>query len=180
MLMSEKRPKMKRPLPISSLLESVFAGKPAQKRLREAKAWQFWEEAVGSHIASKAAPVAFRDGTLTVRVSGSAWMQQLSMMKRDIISHLNDAIGFPLVHDLFFRQGTIQKKEAEPAAAGIQKRPLADVEIQQLRERTKVVSDPDLREAFITLFSSQLAVSPRKQAPAPLSAGALQAPVSSP
>jgi hypothetical protein len=162
MVMTEKRPKMKRPQPISALLESVFAGKPAQKRLREAQAWQFWEEAVGSHIASKATPVAFRDGTLTVRVSGSAWMQQLSLMKRDIISHLNDAIGFPLVHDLFFRQGTIQKEEVEPAAGGVQKRPLSDAEIQQLRERTKAIADPELRAAFITLFSSQLAVSPRK------------------
>lgn len=162
MLMAEKRPKMKRPLPISSLLESVFAGKPAQKRLREAKAWQFWEEAVGSHVASKATPVAFRDGTLTVRVSGSAWMQQLSLMKLDIISHLNDAIGFPLVNDLFFRQGTIQKKEAELSAVDVQKRSLSDAEIQQLRERTRAVSDPELREAFIALFSSQLAVTPPK------------------
>lgn len=160
--MAEKRLRMKRPLPIAALLESVFAGKPAQKRLREAKAWQFWEEAVGSHIASKAIPVAFRDGALTVRVSGSAWMQQLSLMKLDIIDRLNDAIGLPLVNDLFFKQGAIQKEESAPAAAGIQRRPLSDLEIQQLRERTATVADPELRDAFISLFSSQLAVSPRK------------------
>ena len=89
-------------------------------------------------------------------------MQQLSLMKLDIISHLNDAIGFPLVNDLFFRQGTIQKTEAELSATGVQKRSLSDVEIQRLRERTATISDPELREAFIALFSSQLAVSPRK------------------
>ena len=163
--MAEKRPRMKRPLQIAALLETVFAGKPAQKRIREAKAWQFWEEAVGSHIASKATPVAFRDGTLTVRVSGSAWMQQLSLMKRDIISQLNDAIGYPLVNDLFFRQGTVHKKEDEPAAVGVQKRSLTDSEQKLLSERTAAVSDPELREAFISLFSSQLAVSPRKETP---------------
>jgi hypothetical protein len=159
--MAEKRPRMKRPLPIAALLETVFAGKPAQKRLREAKAWQFWEEAVGAHIASKATPVAFRDGTLTIRVSGSAWMQQLSLMKLDIIGQLNDAIGFPLIHDLFFRQGIIQHKEDEPFAV-VQKRSLSEAENKLLIERTSVVSDPELREAFIALFSSQLAVSPRK------------------
>lgn len=162
MLMAEKRPRMKRPQQIAALLETVFAGKPAQKRLREAKAWQFWEEAVGAHIASKATPVAFRDGTLTVRVSGSAWLQQLSLMKLDIISQLNDAIGFPLVNDLFFRQGTIQKEAAEPSAADVQKRPLSVVEMQQLQERTATIADPELREAFIALFSSQLAVNPPK------------------
>ena len=160
--MAEKRPKMKRPVQIAALLETVFAGKPAQKRIREAKAWQFWEEAVGAHIASKATPVAFRDGTLTVRVSSSAWMQQLSLMKRDIIGQLNDAIGYPLVIDLFFRQGTVHKKEAEPAAVGIQKRSLSDGEKKLLIEQTAGVADPELRDAFISLFSSQLAVSPRK------------------
>jgi len=160
--MAEKRPKMKRPVQVAALLETVFAGKPAQKRIREAKAWQFWEEAVGAHIASKATPVAFRDGTLTVRVSSSAWMQQLSLMKRDIIGQLNDAIGYPLVIDLFFRQGTVHKKEAEPAAVGIQKRSLSDVEKKLLIEQTAVIADPELRDAFISLFSSQLAVSPRK------------------
>lgn len=162
MLMAEKRPRMKRPQQISALLESVFAGKPAQKRIREAKAWQFWEEAVGSHIASKATPVAFRDGTLTIRVSGSAWLQQLSLMKRDIISQLNDAIGYPLVNDLFFRQGTVHEKEVESAAVSLQKRTLSDDEKKLLIEQTSAVSDPELREAFIALFSSQLAVSPRK------------------
>jgi len=163
--MAEKRPRMKRPQQISALLESVFAGKPAQKRIREAKAWQFWEEAVGSHIASKATPVAFRDGTLTVRVSGSAWMQQLSLMKRDIIGQLNAAIGFPLVNDLFFRQGTVHKKEDEPAVVAVQKRSLSAVEKKLLIEQTAAVADPELREAFISLFSSQLAVSPRGETP---------------
>ena len=161
--MAEKRPRMKRPLQISALLESVFAGKPAQKRIREAKAWQFWEDAVGPHIASKATPVAFRDGTLTVRVSGSAWLQQLSLMKRDIIGQLNDAIGYSLVNDLFFRQGTVHKNKDEPAAVGVRKRSLSDDEKKLLIERTAAVSDPEMREAFISLFSSQLAVSPRKQ-----------------
>lgn len=162
MLMADKRPRMKRPLPISALLESVFAGKPAQKRIREAKAWQFWEEAVGAHIAGKATPVAFRDGTLTVRVSGSAWMQQLSLMKPDIISHLNSAIGEPLVTDIFFRQGTIQQKIAQQTDSVVQKRALTAVEEKLLLERTSGVTDPELREAFIALFSSQLAGSPRR------------------
>jgi len=160
--MAEKRPKMKRPQSVSDLLESVFAGKPAQKRIREAKAWQFWEEAVGAHIASKATPAAFRDGMLTVRVSGSAWMQQLSLMKQDLIFHLNNAIGEPLVNDIFFRQGTIQKKKDEQSESVVPKRTLTDVEEKLLLESTSGVTDPELREAFIALFSSQLVVSPRR------------------
>jgi hypothetical protein len=108
-------------------------------------------------------PVAFRDGTLTVRVSGSAWMQQLSMMKHDIIHHLNSAIGETLVTDLFFRQGAVHAKEAELSKEPVQKRPLTSAEKALLLERTAAVADPELRDAFISLFSSQLADSPRKQ-----------------
>jgi len=86
-------------------------------------------------------------------------------MKLDIISQLNDAIGYPLVNDLFFRQGTVHKKEEEPAAVGVQKRSLTASEQKLLSERTAAVSDPELREAFISLFSSQLAVSPREEIP---------------
>jgi hypothetical protein len=161
-LMADKRPKMKRPLAIAALLETVFAGKPAQKRIREAKAWQFWEVAVGAHIAGKATPVAFRDGILSVRVSSSAWMQQLSLMKPDIIAQLNSAISEPLVKDLFFRQGTVQQKAEELSIAGLPKRSLSADEKELLLEQTAAVADPDLRDAFISLFSSQLADSPRK------------------
>lgn len=164
--MADKRPRMKRPLPVATLLEAVFAGKPAQQRLKEAKAWQFWEQAVGPQIAARATPVSFRDGTLTVRVSGSAWMQQLSLLKPDILRQLNGAIGEPLVKDLFFRQGTVRKMEEEQAVAAVQRRrTLSVAEKQLLEERTAAVADQDLRDAFMALFSSQLAVSPRKENP---------------
>lgn len=160
-----KRPKMKRPLPVSALLETVFAGKPAQARIREARAWLFWEEAVGAHIASKATPVAFRDGTLTIRVSNSPWMQQLSLMKHDIISSLNAAMGEDLVTDLFFRQGIVHKWTDEPVDNVVKKRALSDREKKQLIECTSEVADQDLRDAFISLFSTHLAASPHKQNP---------------
>lgn len=163
--MAEKRPKMKRPLPVAALLETVFAGKVTEKRLRESRVWQFWEEAVGSHIAAKAAPASFRDGTLTVRVTNSPWMQQLSLMKADIISSLNSAIGEQLVTDIFFKQGSVVRGVDGPAEKAVTKRLLTDSEKKQLQECTAEVADPELREAFISLFSCHLAASPRKQNP---------------
>jgi predicted nucleic acid-binding Zn ribbon protein len=165
MQMAEKRPKMKRPLQVSALLETVFAGKATQKRIREARVWKFWEEAVGAHIASKATPASFRDGMLTVKVSSSPWMQQLSMMKADIVASINSALGEPLVTDLFFRQGVVHREANDPAEKTVEKRPLSDNEKKQLLECTSEVADQELRDAFISFFSSQLAASPRKQTP---------------
>jgi hypothetical protein len=159
---AEKRPRMKRPMPISDLLEAAFSGKPVQKRLRDIKVWQAWEEAVGTQIASKASPASMRDGVLTLRVKGSAWMQQLSLMKHDIISHLNSAVGEQIVSDLVFKQGTVTRLHDDPPEASPEKRQLSKQEKESLEELVSQLQDQELREAFMTLFSSQLADSPRK------------------
>lgn len=162
MLMAEKRPKMKQPVPLAALLEAVFAGKPAERRLREAKVWQVWNEAVGEQIAAKSQPAAFRDGTLTVKVSGSAWLQQLSLMKQEIIHHLNAAVGSPLVTDIFFKQGALTNRSDKSATSPPPKRALSETEKRQVAELAAPVADPELREALMALFSSQLADARRK------------------
>jgi hypothetical protein len=160
--MAEKRPRMKYPLPLAALLEAVFAGKPAEKRMRESKVWQVWGEAVGEQIAAKSQPAAFRDGILTVKVTGSAWLQQLSLMKQDLIHHLNAAIGTPLVTDIFFKQGSLRDLLDKRPEGPPPKRKLSETEKKQLAELAAPVTDPELREAIVALFTSQRADSPRK------------------
>jgi hypothetical protein len=121
-----------------------------------------WEEAVGAQIASKAYPAAIRDGVLTLRVKGSAWMQQLSLMKHDIVSHLNNAIGEQVVSDLLFKQGAINKLQEDPPETAPEKRQLTKQERESLEEIVSQLKEQELRDAFISLFSSQLAGSPRR------------------
>lgn len=147
---------MKRPQQVSSLLETLFADKPLAKRMGEAKIWLVWEEAVGRQIASKAMPVSFRDGKLTVRVTSSPWMQQLSMMKEDIIGHLNGAIGEQKVTDIHFKQGTIGSAIEVPVPQKPVKRGLTDEELARLKSLTGSVDDSELRDAIVSLISSQL------------------------
>lgn len=168
--MAEKRPRLKRPLPLHSLLDGVFAGKPVERRLRESRVWQVWGEAVGPQIAAKSQPAAFRDGTLTVRVTGSAWMQQLSLMKQEIIAQLNEAIGADLVVDIFFKQGRLDELPAENSAPAAPKRELTAAEQQRLAELAAPVADPELRAALMALFASQLAAAPRDDNPPPATA----------
>jgi hypothetical protein len=159
---AEKRSKMKRPLPVSDLLESVFSGKPAQKRLRDIKVWEVWEEVVGAPIAAKALPASMRDGVLTLKVRGSAWMQQLSLMKHEIISRLNRTIGEEVVRDLVFKQGTIERLQPDLPETPPARRELSKQEKETLEQLVSPLKEQELRDAFIALFSSQLADSPRK------------------
>ena len=155
--MAEKRGRMKQPLAIAGLLDTVFNGLPLEKRLREARIWLVWNEAVGAQVAAKAGPVSLRDGVLTVRVAGSAWLQQLSMLKFEMIDQLNTAAGETIVRDIFFKQGGPVAPEQERPAERRRRRKLSPAEKERLLEMTEAVADPELRDTLIALCAAQLA-----------------------
>jgi predicted nucleic acid-binding Zn ribbon protein len=64
--------------------------------------WRVWSDAVGAPIARRAEPVRLRGRTLVVAVSSAPWMQELTLLKRTIVSAVNARLAQPLVDDLFF------------------------------------------------------------------------------
>jgi len=153
--MAEKRQRLKNPLQLSTLLESVFSGKPLQKRLREARIWEVWQEAVGEKIASRARPLSFRDGILAVAVSGSAWLQQLSMMKLEIMQNLNEAADEEIVKDIYFKQGKIPVAEKVTAPTTSHKTPLSPEQTAKLEKMAEHLGDQELVAALIALIAAQ-------------------------
>lgn len=154
--MSEKRARMKYPAPVAALVASVFAGKPVQKRLREIKVWQVWKDSVGPQIAAKAKPAGIRDGVLVVKVASSAWMQQLSLMKPEIISQLNIMAGEQIVKDILFKAGRVDTLP-EPSPAKVQiSRALTKEEEEWIKEQAAVIDDPELRHSFCSLMTRHL------------------------
>jgi predicted nucleic acid-binding Zn ribbon protein len=70
---------------------------------REMSGWQAveaWPRLVGARVARRTRAVAFRNGTLHVEVEGSAWMQELGYLKRDLVRRINQQLGSELVHDV--------------------------------------------------------------------------------
>lgn len=61
-----------------------------------------WPVAVGPGVARHTRAVGFHEGTLLVEVEGSAWLQELTMLRRDLVRKLNQHLGAPLVRDLNF------------------------------------------------------------------------------
>lgn len=140
---------MNKPTQLSTLLPTLFTDKPLGRRLRESVIWRVWDRAVGAQIASKAHPVSFRDGVLTVAVSSAPWMQQLGFLKRQLIEGVNNAIGEALVTDIYFKAGKVATPppEAPPPARVL--RELTQAEHDQIVREASVLSDDDLRAAFI-------------------------------
>ncbi len=104
--------------------------------------FRIWAAEVGDAVARRASPIGFRDGILSVRVSGAAWMQELQFAKEDIRSRLNRRLGVDVVRDVYFVAGSAPS----PAAPAAPPRRVIDdddaaVEMPPLR-------DPRLAEVF--------------------------------
>jgi hypothetical protein len=155
--MAEKRPRMRRPAPVADLLDGILAGKPLARRLHEAKLWQVWDRVVGTQIADRARPVAFRDGVLTVIVGSAPWRQQLTFLKVEIVAKLNEAMGEPLVTDLFLKAGSLPTATRPAAPPRPPRRPLTAAEQEHIASLTAHITDPDLRAALAELLSRHLA-----------------------
>ncbi|HUH00419.1 MAG TPA: DUF721 domain-containing protein [Kofleriaceae bacterium] len=116
-----------------------------------------WREVVGPRIASRTWPGAVRAGVLTVRVTNSAWMQELTFIKAQLVSKLRERFG-DLVTNVRFTLGqpgqaardTLGSAErgrrrpqpeytppVMPAAAG--------ADLERIRSETDTIDDDELR-----------------------------------
>src|SRR5436305_12355011 len=79
--------KLSHVIPDAIAREEILRAGRAQVALRK------WEEAVGPMLASKSAPDRYDHGTVWVAVTGSAWAQELRMVKNQILSKLRQISG---------------------------------------------------------------------------------------
>jgi predicted nucleic acid-binding Zn ribbon protein len=91
------------PRPLSLALETFTAGVAPASTLARVQAC--WEMTVGPAIAAAAAPLAERDGVLTVRCEAAVWSQELELMAVDLLDRLNAALDEELLHKLRCRVG---------------------------------------------------------------------------
>ena len=87
---NEKKKKDKRPEPIGEAVRRYLDASGLGDRLAQASVIEAWPELVGPADAAATRPLAVAaDGTLFVAVRTSAWMTELAMMEREILSAVN-------------------------------------------------------------------------------------------
>lgn len=97
---------------VNDALQHVLQRIDPERRL---ELFRIWAAEVGSAVAARAQPAAFRDGVLSVRVSSAAWMQELQFAKEEIRARLNQRLGAEIVRDVYFVSGGSEKMPARPA-----------------------------------------------------------------
>lgn len=155
--MAGKREKMPKPAAVAELLSAVFRGTPTEKCLKEGRIWLEWDKAVGKQIASRARPVSFRAGTLTVTVTSAPWMQQLTFLKKGIMEKLNARLGDELVRDIYLKAG-VASRPAPISSPSKKYRPLTSKEEQRVAEIASIINDPELGDSLASLYARYLSL----------------------
>ncbi|MCD6527419.1 MAG: DUF721 domain-containing protein [Desulfuromonas sp.] len=137
-----------------SLIEGLFTHLGIADKIGQHRAWLVWKECVGSQIAAHATPIRIRDNILEVRVDHPVWMQQLQLLKPQLLKKLNAELADAPLNDLFFRRGRMA--EATPAPAPRPKLPDLDKdERTEIHQLTAEIEDPETRDALEHLLKKQ-------------------------
>lgn len=87
---------------VAGILPRVLRQLGLEEGILGARAVEEWPRLVGERVARHSRAVGFQDGTLRVEVEGSAWMQELGFLRRDLIRKVNQALGSNIVRDVRF------------------------------------------------------------------------------
>jgi len=99
-----QRPPMKYAERVGSLLKQILAQPGFGEQITRHQAWLVWDQLVGEQIASRARPLRLRKGVLEVQVDHPVWMQQLQLMKPQILKKITAQIPNAGITDIYLRQ----------------------------------------------------------------------------
>ena len=160
-----KRPPMRRAAKAGDLLDALLAGWGLEERLHQYRALVIWNEVVGPQIAARTKPEKIRDGVLEVCVDQPTWMQQLQLLKPQILAKLNARLGDAPLREIFLKRGkvtapaTVASSAAPPAW---RKMTLSPAEKTELGTLLAGVGDEELRQDLESLLAKQLKLTKAK------------------
>ncbi len=88
---------------VGSSIQQLVDDLGIRQKIDEYDAVLQWESLVGEHIAKAASAVKIVKGVLFVKVKSSAWRNELSLRKQEIVGTLNTALGRVIVKDIRFQ-----------------------------------------------------------------------------
>ena len=86
------------PRPVGLALDGLTSGLAPATVLADVQ--RAWPATVGPALARAAAPVAERDGVLTVACEAAVWAQELELMSEGVLARLNNGLGRPALRRL--------------------------------------------------------------------------------
>jgi predicted nucleic acid-binding Zn ribbon protein len=107
---------------------------------------RLWPQIVGDTIAHKTEVKSLKFHTAVVKVSTAMWVQELSLMRPQILARISTATGNDAVREVRFVHGRLSRRERKHlrSVGRVARRP---IELPELH-------DPELRRAFENLVEA--------------------------
>jgi predicted nucleic acid-binding Zn ribbon protein len=136
---------------IGRLLPEALGRDEVLRAARAAALMRRWSEVVGTELASRSQPDRYERGILWVAVSGSAWAQELRMIKPHILNKLDEIGGEKsLITDVRFGVrpffSTSQNPPSRPSHALVEFAETAEESIREIADR-RIRNWPDTNGA---------------------------------
>ncbi len=141
---------------LSATIYKILKERGMQSRLPEYRISSRWASTVGPAIAQHAQPRTLRGGRLLLIVDSPAWMQQLSLMKPEIIGKLNSNLGADTVRDITLKLGEIASLPAQLPEREQFPEVITREERKMIDQSVHAVGDDELREAIKRMIEKHL------------------------
>ncbi len=146
---------------VGTLLKQILGQPGFGEQITRHQAWLVWDQLVGEQIAARARPLRLRKGVLEIQVDHPVWMQQLQMMKPQILEKISSKIPNAGITDLYLRQTrssqTYQPRKTRqiPEPPPWTKIELSDAEKDAIEDELSPVNNSDLKHELRKLFIRQ-------------------------
>lgn len=152
---------MKSARKVGSLIKEMLDQPGFGEQLNRHQAWLVWDQIVGEQIASRARPKKLRKGVLEVQVDHPVWMQQLHMLKPQILARIKERIPNAGITDIYLRQAKSldnqnqmnQPRQAEPLPW--ENTELSNREKREIEDELETLADEELKANFRRLLTLQ-------------------------
>lgn len=148
---------------IDLLLDTLIRDYGLDHKVLEAKVFVAWKEAVGALIARNTQPISLVDGKLTVYATAHVWVNELQMLRGQVIPKINKAVSSPAVKTLEFsikpvHSSTSPKNQRFHRPKRLKKLEAVELDAETLKRIDQTVAsveDPDLKARLRQLFIKQ-------------------------
>ncbi len=141
---------------IKTILDTLFQRRKLDSRLKGFRAFDIWDEAVGTRISRHTQPRGFRDHTLWVTVDSSIWMHQLTFLEGQLKEKINQMMGSPLVEKIRFQIGEIHSSSPETSEKASlpvwQEVELDEAMEDEIEKEVSILKDEELKTSLKSLF----------------------------
>lgn len=134
------------PQQVGGALHGILTQLDSGGRFELVRLIRIWPETVGEAIARRTEVASVKFHTAVIKVVGAMWIQELNLMKPQILGRLRDGLGDDSVRDLRFVLGRISRRE-RPRLRVVPRAPRHAIELPELK-------DPELRRAFASLIEA--------------------------